>query len=97
MKFIIKTSSFALLSNKMHLMVVFFFNKFNAFGKIPRWFNFFREVYVSKITFTAARKCISLLWLPPDVHHIKLERKIERQRIKNEKDYRKTKIITMVS
>jgi hypothetical protein len=68
------------------------FNKFNALGKIPRWFNFFGEVCESKIMFTAARKCIPSLWLPPDVHHIKLEQKTKEQRIKNEAVYRKTKI-----
>lgn len=78
--------------------MVFFFNKFDAFGKIRRWFNFFREVYVSRIMFTAAIECISSLRLPPDVHNIKLEQKVQKQRIfKNEKDYRKTKIITMFS
>jgi hypothetical protein len=55
-------------------------NKLNALGKVPRWFNFFEEAYVSKLTFTAARECISPLWLPPDVHHIKLERKVEKHR-----------------
>ena len=59
----------------MHLMGFFFSNKFNAFGKIPRWFNFLRDVYVSRIAFTAAREYISPLWLPPDVHNIKLEQK----------------------
>ena len=92
LQFIIKTYFFPLLSNKMHLMGFFFSNKFNAFGKIPRWFNFFREVYVSRIAFTAAREYISPLWLPPDVHNIKLEQKVEKQGIlKSEMDYRKPK------
>lgn len=34
-------------------------NKLNALGKVPRWFHFFEEGYVSKIMFTAAGKCIS--------------------------------------
>lgn len=75
LQFIIKTYSFPLLPVRWHHGFFFFSNKFNAFGKIPRWFNFFREVYVSRITFTAVRKCISPLWLPPDVHNIKPEQK----------------------
>lgn len=60
---IVKTSSSPLLSARTH--ACFFFNKSNALGKTPRWWNFFREVHLSVIMFPAARK-----WILHCGHHL---------------------------